>query len=909
MKSLPVDWVKHFNLTGNPFNVIPLQTKDQFDTLLVKTEDFINQIDPLVTYFEESPPFLRAIVAPRGSGKSTILNYMAESLKSKNTLVCFVTHQPSIVKGERDPAFGIGNDTISKITADLAEALLKHVNTRREEHELNELLQELELINAEGALDTKSVNTFSYSTNQRKLSSLLKFLREHEMRAFLAIDNYDKLEVDRALEFLKSNLAQPLFEELQSSGLSVVLVLRLELQDEIGKGDLNYLGRPVILNPLNPTEAYSLIKKRLNSKSIEKTDYFDKDAITRITIKEEGIPRNILETARLCMAKAAEKHFDFLTESIVQEILRSNEFTAAEYYQVIKRDPSALSGLMSLAAVAKENDTDTFRSMLQALADIWEDRLIAEKNEMLLREHRLLFLSEKVHDAARKKGLLATEIQALLKCIAHRFPLNTFMDWLAAGEPIFTFVPSSEDQITDSTIGEQFEIIIPAFKRDEVKLALRNAYTSYKAWVMQVSQGDYNIIQLLSDMWSSLWGLGVAAYFSEKIREEKRIDIAFPTYKAIEDFLIEHEETRKFVADFVTIHQYYSLSERAVPIDRSLIESLYPRIVSSLSAMLDVSMQILPYLKELGIPLPTFRVKNSEELDHKLAPYIRGGNRYIYQSLEGVDTADFLMLSWIEKNFIFSYVYGIKTFQTDLNLDLYKCQPSTLMPKYIPEYVNKQIAFHELKGGNLLGFFNSFEFSSSIIRMAQNCSTFVKIFSRKNTVDIGITREEDHLLGSLDYSKTKFGTKVDISATNPFSDIKTIKRPITLFLSYSSKDRAFAKQLASDLKASSVKVWVDFWEIEVGDSIIERVSNAIQENDYIAIILSQHSCKSTWVTKELSLALTKELEEKRISVLPLLAKKCEIPPMLRDKHYLNFVRNYRDALEELIIKLRNAKKI
>ena len=402
-------------------------------------------------------------------------------------------------------------------------------------------------------------------------------------------------------------------------------------------------------------------------------------------------------------------------------------------------------------------------------------------------------------------------------------------------------------------------------------------------------------------------GSRTAAYYSDKIRQEKRVDIAHPSYNTIESFLIENEETKNYVADFVTIHQYYSLAERAVPIDRSIIEGYYPRIVNALSSMLEVSMQILPYLKELGIPLPTFRIKDSQELDQKLSPYIRGENRYMYQSLGGIPTSDFLMLSWPERNFIFSYLYGIKTFQTDLNLDLYQCQPSTLMPKYIPDYITKQIAFHELPEGNLIGFYNSFEYCESIIRMAKSHSTFVKIFSKKNTVDIGITTEGPSLLGSIDYSHSKFGMKVDISMANPFSDIKTMKRPSTLFLSYSNKDSTFAKQLASDLKNSGIKVWIDMWEINVGDSIIEKISKAIQENDYIGIILSQHSCWSPWVTKELALAMTKELEQKRVVVLPLLAKKCEIPPMLKDKHYINFVKNYHNALDELTSKLMSIK--
>ena len=294
-------------------------------------------------------------------------------------------------------------------------------------------------------------------------------------------------------------------------------------------------------------------------------------------------------------------------------------------------------------------------------------------------------------------------------------------------------------------------------------------------------------------------------------------------------------------------------------------------------------------------------------IDNPFFPYIRGEHRYIYEALLGVPTSDFLMLSWPEKNFIFSYVFGVQTFLSDLNLDLYQCQPQTLSPRRIPEYINKQIAFQELSKGVLIGFYNSFEFCNSVIRIAQSRPIFVKIFNKKNTVDIGIATEEKSLLGSIDYSSSKFDMKADISAPSAFSEIKIMKRPPTLFISYSNKDKAFAKQLSTDLNNSGIKVWVDLWEIKVGDSIIEKISKAIQENDYIGVVLSSNSCYSNWVTKELALGLTKELEEKRVVVLPFLAKRCEIPPMLRDKRYVNFIHNYRSALEEVISRLMSDK--
>jgi hypothetical protein len=121
-----------------------------------------------------------------------------------------------------------------------------------------------------------------------------------------------------------------------------------------------------------------------------------------------------------------------------------------------------------------------------------------------------------------------------------------------------------------------------------------------------------------------------------------------------------------------------------------------------------------------------------------------------------------------------------------------------------------------------------------------------------------------------------------------------------LFLSYASKDKAFAKKLAGDLTGLGVKVWIDLWEMKVGDSINRKIQSGISESSWLGIILSPNSVNSPWVEKELSAALTKELEEKEVFVLPILYADCKIPLFLRDKVYADFRSSYGQGLEALL---------
>ena len=128
-----------------------------------------------------------------------------------------------------------------------------------------------------------------------------------------------------------------------------------------------------------------------------------------------------------------------------------------------------------------------------------------------------------------------------------------------------------------------------------------------------------------------------------------------------------------------------------------------------------------------------------------------------------------------------------------------------------------------------------------------------------------------------------------------------------IFISHSSKDKPFALKLANDLKAFAAHVWVDIWELRVGDSLKQRIKKALHENDFLSIILSPNSVVSEWVKFELSEALIKELDEEKVFVLPILFRDCRIPKSIKDKKYADFRRKYDKGLLDLLKALTNDK--
>lgn len=124
------------------------------------------------------------------------------------------------------------------------------------------------------------------------------------------------------------------------------------------------------------------------------------------------------------------------------------------------------------------------------------------------------------------------------------------------------------------------------------------------------------------------------------------------------------------------------------------------------------------------------------------------------------------------------------------------------------------------------------------------------------------------------------------------------------FLSHSSLDKPFVRQLAADLTAAGVTVWLDEQRIKVGESIPEKISQGLAESDYFLLAVSKASVESEWVKKELNNALINEVQRRAVHVLPLKLDEAEIPSVISDKKYADFSHSYKSGLDDILRALR-----
>src|SRR5215469_8246761 len=121
-----------------------------------------------------------------------------------------------------------------------------------------------------------------------------------------------------------------------------------------------------------------------------------------------------------------------------------------------------------------------------------------------------------------------------------------------------------------------------------------------------------------------------------------------------------------------------------------------------------------------------------------------------------------------------------------------------------------------------------------------------------------------------------------------------------IFISHSSRDKSAALNLAITLNFCSVDVWLDDWELEVGQSLTDRIAKAMDESQFIAILITENYNKTVWTKTEYKRASAREQKEQRTVMLPLIVGKAEIPAFLEDKVYIDLRERYFCGIVKLI---------
>jgi hypothetical protein len=105
-----------------------------------------------------------------------------------------------------------------------------------------------------------------------------------------------------------------------------------------------------------------------------------------------------------------------------------------------------------------------------------------------------------------------------------------------------------------------------------------------------------------------------------------------------------------------------------------------------------------------------------------------------------------------------------------------------------------------------------------------------------------------------------------------------------VFISYSRDDVEWVRRFADALRQQNVDVWLDEWQVSVGDSLREAIEGGLRDSDAIVSVLTRANARRPTVLFELGVALG--MGKPFISIIPPDLDSSAIPFDLRTRRYL-----------------------
>ena len=129
---------------------------------------------------------------------------------------------------------------------------------------------------------------------------------------------------------------------------------------------------------------------------------------------------------------------------------------------------------------------------------------------------------------------------------------------------------------------------------------------------------------------------------------------------------------------------------------------------------------------------------------------------------------------------------------------------------------------------------------------------------------------------------------------------------VKAFLSYNSKDADLARRLALDLESAHISVWLDQWQLKVGEAFEQEIVRGLENAEFVIVLLTRASVASDWVNREWRHKILGEAQFKRIGVIPVRGERCLIPDLLAQRSHADISGgSYPFGLRRLLEMLRH----
>jgi hypothetical protein len=125
-----------------------------------------------------------------------------------------------------------------------------------------------------------------------------------------------------------------------------------------------------------------------------------------------------------------------------------------------------------------------------------------------------------------------------------------------------------------------------------------------------------------------------------------------------------------------------------------------------------------------------------------------------------------------------------------------------------------------------------------------------------------------------------------------------------VFISYRSTDHAEAERLAVDLRLYGHDVWLDTWELQIGDSVVQRMNDGLADAAYLVLCYSPNSSASPWQEREWMSALHRQVSGKGVKLLPVRLTGGDAPAILADIKHVDLTVDWDEGVRALLAAMK-----
>jgi len=112
-------------------------------------------------------------------------------------------------------------------------------------------------------------------------------------------------------------------------------------------------------------------------------------------------------------------------------------------------------------------------------------------------------------------------------------------------------------------------------------------------------------------------------------------------------------------------------------------------------------------------------------------------------------------------------------------------------------------------------------------------------------------------------------------------------------------DKEKVEKIAEQLKADDHRVWYDAWKLQMGDNLIEKISEGIESADVIVIVMSKESLKSKWIKKEIDTITMLEIAKHTIRIVTVLIDPIKMPNYLSNYPFADLSDDFDEGMKIL----------